>query len=39
MIENIYVDNNKYKGEWKNGKKHGEGLYTYSNKDVYSGEW
>lgn len=26
-------------GQFQNGKKHGEGLYTYPNKDVYSGDW
>jgi radial spoke head protein 1 len=26
-------------GEFEEGKKHGEGLYTYPNKDVYSGRW
>ena len=27
------------KGHWENGKKHGEGIFTYLNKDVYSGWW
>lgn len=31
--------NETYYGEWKNGKRHGDGLYTYANKDVYSGKW
>jgi len=26
-------------GQWENGKKHGEGIYTYANKDIYSGWW
>lgn len=26
-------------GEWAKGKRSGEGLYTYANKDVYSGMW
>ena len=30
---------NKYEGEWKDGKKHGQGTYTWSNGDVYEGEW
>ncbi|MDC0202057.1 hypothetical protein OAJ56_02315, partial [Flavobacteriales bacterium] len=29
----------KYVGEWKEGKKDGEGTYTYSNGDKYVGEW
>ncbi len=24
-------------GYWENGKKHGEGVFTYPNKDIYSG--
>lgn len=31
--------NETYYGQWENGKKHGEGIYTYANKDVYSGWW
>ena len=26
-------------GEFCNGKRHGDGLFTYSNKDIYSGQW
>lgn len=26
-------------GQWENGKRHGEGIFTYPNKDVYSGWW
>ena len=29
----------KYVGEFKNGLFHGKGTYTYSNKEVYSGEF
>ena len=28
-----------YIGQWENGKKPGEGVYTYKSKDVYSGWW
>ena len=29
-----------YKGEWVNGKPHGEGNYIYNgNKGVYKGNW
>lgn len=26
-------------GEFKAGKRDGEGLYTFPNKDIYSGKW
>lgn len=26
-------------GQWENGMKHGEGTYSYQNKDTYSGQW
>ena len=29
----------KYKGEWKDGKKHGQGILTYANGGKYEGEW
>lgn len=39
----IYRTKEEYKGEyygyWENGKKHGEGLFTYPNADTYSGWW
>ena len=28
-----------YYGYWEEGKIHGEGVFTYKNKDVYSGNW
>jgi hypothetical protein len=28
----------RYDGEWKNNKKHGTGVYKFSNGDVYEGE-
>ena len=31
--------NGEYNGFWENGKRHGEGLMTYANGDVYSGWW
>lgn len=33
------IDGDSYAGEWKNGKKHGQGTLTYKNNDIYSGEW
>ena len=35
-INNIYIC---YIGYWENGKRHGEGVFTYINKDIYSGWW
>lgn len=29
----------EYQGYWENGRRHGEGLFTYPNGDVYSGWW
>ena len=29
----------KYVGEYKNGKRHGQGTYTYPIGDKYVGEW
>ena len=29
----------EYYGYWANGLRHGEGVCTYQNKDVYSGQW
>jgi hypothetical protein len=34
-----YSSGEKYIGEWKNGKQHGQGTYTYSSGDKYVGEW
>ena len=28
-----------YFGEWKNGKQHGQGTYTWTNGDKFSGEY
>ena len=33
------VKNILYIGEWKDGKKDGQGKQTYSNGDIYVGEW
>ena len=30
---------NKYVGEWKNGRPHGQGTLTYANGDKYVGEY
>lgn len=35
----IYVKEGEYFGRFENGKRHGEGVFTYKNKDIYSGQW
>ena len=34
-----YPDGSEYYGEILDGKKHGQGKYTYANKEVYEGAW
>ena len=35
-----YVVEGEYFGRFENGKRHGEGVFTYiKNKGVYSGSW
>jgi hypothetical protein len=33
-----WADGDQYVGEWKDGKKHGQGTYTYANGNKYVGE-
>jgi len=35
----IQCDGSNYKGEWKNGKKHGKGIQNWAEGDIYKGEW
>ncbi len=35
----IYSDYSVYKGEFKNGKPHGQGKMKYKNGDIYEGGW
>ena len=35
--ENAQRDN--YYGYWADGKKNGEGVFTYEDGDIYSGNW
>ena len=35
----IWENGSRYVGEWKDGKKHGQGTYTYANGDKYVGGW
>jgi hypothetical protein len=34
-----WADGNKYVGEYKDGKRHGQGTYTYANEKKVSGYW
>ena len=34
-----YYNHDKYEGEQKNNKKHGQGTYTYNNDNIYVGKW
>ena len=35
----ILRDGESYNGEWKDGKKHGMGIYTWADGSFYNGEW
>ena len=39
MKTKVYVDRSKYKGEFLKGKRHGTGIYYYTNGDIYGGSW
>jgi hypothetical protein len=34
-----YLDREKYEGDWRNGKYHGQGTYTSKDGEKYVGEW
>lgn len=34
-----YKDGEVYEGEWRAGKRAGNGKYVYKNQTVYEGEW
>jgi len=34
-----YVDGDKYVGEWRDDKRHGQGTYTYADGRVEEGIW
>ena len=34
-----WSNGNKYVGEWKNSKQHGQGIHTWPNGNKYVGEW
>lgn len=33
----IYANDDKYEGDWLNGKKHGEGVYTWADGKILKG--
>jgi len=34
-----YANGNKYVGEWKNGKYHGQGTFTFPSGEKHVGKW
>ena len=38
-VNATWPDGKTYDGEWKDGKKHGKGVYTWPTGDKYDGEW
>ena len=42
MILNLDAEmrlHSTYEGDWKRGKKHGKGIYYFTNRDRYEGDW
>jgi len=35
----LWENGTKYMGEWKDGKKHGQGKFTYTDGGWYDGSW
>jgi hypothetical protein len=35
----IYVNNDKYEGQWNDGLRHGYGVYTMADGSKYEGNW
>ena len=35
----IYVNGDKYVGEWRKGLRHGKGIFTHTNGDIEKGIW
>lgn len=35
----VFVNGDKYKGEYKNGKFHGKGKYVWANGSCYEGQF
>jgi hypothetical protein len=38
-VAKLHLHGNEYKGEWENGKMHGNGIMKFADGDVYEGEW
>jgi hypothetical protein len=34
-----YANGDRYEGQWKDGKRDGQGTCTYANRDRYKGKW
>ena len=34
-----YNEQGEYTGSWQYGKRHGEGKFKYTNRDIYTGSW
>ncbi|CAF4002358.1 unnamed protein product [Rotaria sp. Silwood1] len=39
ILECQYSDGGRYQGEFRNGKRHGYGVYYYPNKEEWAGKW
>ena len=39
MVNKSQIDSFTFQGEFRNGKREGDGLFTYPNGDIYSGRW
>jgi len=35
----VYSNGSRYDGEWRDQKKHGEGILTMANGDTFIGKW
>ena len=35
----VYINGDVYKGNWKNGKMHGNGIFEYANGNKYEGNY
>ena len=35
----LFKDGSVYEGAWRYNKRHGHGVYTYTNGDIYYGMW
>ena len=35
----VWPDGRRFEGQWKNGKQHGEGLFTNADGQMQKGKW